>query len=383
MRDGSRPSSPVEQHKRPAKTGRTSVSSRGEPGHTSVADSIRAPIKNQSRTSFPDIPRITPGSLQARPSRDASALGLDAEPIITEEQPSCYTPPQRPPRTPSADLGLNPGNGFRHIWPKASSTPWSFRDLPNPRHSHTVDASTIRYRFNGRSLSESQEKEAKAAIRAQLHAAGVEVSTYEPVFRFLLGPNRGTFLDLRFRTEAMYYKTWPVRLTWQDRHLELHSAGVPLRENVFFVIVGSLRTNANLPKFRKAFRERFTFDLTVTDMFADFTVGQDKTRSFNGSVAFLATYQSAANGNAYIPGWMNFEDMELPLYFRGRGKACRFCRTKSHPRHEPKDCTFRPCRRCNKTGHPLRLCPMRPVAREGAQQASSARPHVFYTPAIE
>lgn len=116
----------------------------------------------------------------------------------------------------------------------------------------------------------------------------------------------------------------------------------------------------DLPLTILAFRERFNFDLAVTDLFADFSVYEDMTRSFNGTVAFLATYREARNGNTYVPAWVNF------------GNVCWFCRTKSHPRNETKDCTFSPCRRCNKTGHRPRLCPVRPVAREGALHASSA-----------
>ncbi len=71
----------------------------------------------------------------------------------------------------------------------------------------------------------------------------------------------------------------------------------------------------DLPLTILAFRERFKFDLAVTDLFADFSVYEDMTRSFNGTVAFLATYREARNGNTYVPAWVNFDGTELPLYF--------------------------------------------------------------------
>ncbi|SPO26020.1 uncharacterized protein UTRI_02294 [Ustilago trichophora] len=228
------------------------------------------------------------------------------------------------------------------VYPAVAAIDFPFTNLPDPGRNVNIAAWTHRFRFEGGQISAGLVKGFRQEIASQLCtllnlAPGKETFTVERPENI----NRSVYVDIRFTNKEHMKMARNAGLTWGGRPLRHWRSGAPLPQTQLFIRATGLSVSADPGALLQYFICECRF-LTVKGMW--WLKDGD---NFVGTAFILVEFRGPFDNADKLKGFIEVEDREVELKFKGRRNFCLKCRANNEDGHVNSACRRRSSKQFN------------------------------------
>ncbi|SPO28387.1 uncharacterized protein UTRI_04784 [Ustilago trichophora] len=290
-------------------TRNTVIHASGSAGGVSLETSQEAETVAQGAgTTTPVIDDDMSRRLEAITARTMQTRALGQPPKSKPAERITYTPVQVYPRQPAIDF--------------------PFEDLPDPGRTFNIAAWTHRFRFHGSQIPAAMVREFRREISAQINSLlGTSPEQQDFIVERPTTIDRSIYIDIRFTSKEHMKKVREAKLDYGGRPLKLWRSGAPLERNELFIRATGLSVSADPAELLTAFLTIFTF-LEIKGMW-----WLKDGNEFTGIAFVLVKFRGPFDNATMMKGFIEVEDREIELKYKGRPKFCLICRANNENGH--------------------------------------------------